>query len=87
MNPGLNIVADIPGWTFLVADFFGLIWLIEGIHTSQRRWISVGYAILGVVGICALGLILTFILATRWSCPPHKDFTVATEFAKAHIKY
>jgi len=54
MNPIILIILN------LVALWF----LIKAIYTSQRRWLSFGYAVLGFVITIVLGIILTFILMT-----------------------
>ncbi len=46
--------------TFVLVQIVALGFLIQAIYTSQRRWLSIGYALLG-----AVAFVLVYVLMVR----------------------
>ena len=49
----------------IFANVVCLVMLISGIKNSQRRWLSSGYAALGLVLVLVLGVVSVFVLMPR----------------------
>jgi len=53
------------GPMLIVANIVAVICTIMAIYHSQRRWVSAGFAALGLVIVVAAGMLLCFLLAPK----------------------